>query len=144
MLTIEPAIFSRRMMRTLSWMRKNGARTFDVEDLVVALLGGVENIAAISQRGGVDQGVDTAEALIRLRDHFAAIGDLREIGLDKDSRTAGRRDFARDPLAALAFRPQITSPAAPRSPKSRAMASPSPCVPPVTIATLPFKWAGPR
>jgi hypothetical protein len=34
------------MMRTVSWMRKNGAHVH-IEDLVVALLGGVENVAAI-------------------------------------------------------------------------------------------------
>ena len=38
----------------------------DVEDLVVALLGGVENVAAVGQRGGVDERVDAAEALVRL------------------------------------------------------------------------------
>ena len=115
----------------------------DVENLIVALLGRVENIAAIGQRGGVDQGVDAAEALVRLGDHLAAVGDASEIRLDEDGRTARRRNVARDPLPRSALRPQITSPAAPRSPNSRAIASPKPCVPPVTIAILPERFAGP-
>ena len=116
----------------------------DVEDLVEALLGGVENVAAVGERGGVDQRVDAAEALVRLGDHVAAVGDLGEIGLDEKGRTARRRDVARDRARpCLALRPQMTSPAAPRSAKSRAMASPSPCVPPVTMAILPLEIGRP-
>ena len=40
-------------------------------------------------------------------------------------------------LPFFALRPQMTTPAAPRSANMRAIASPSPCVPPVTTATLP-------
>ena len=35
------------------------------------------------------------------------------------------------------FRPQVTNPAVPASAKRRAMAAPSPCVPPVTTAYFP-------
>ena len=73
----------------------------DVEDLVVALLGGVEDVAPVAQRGGVDERVDAAEALVRLGDDLAAVGDFGEIRLDEDGRTAGRGNVARDPLAPL-------------------------------------------
>src|SRR5262249_37030229 len=45
------------------------------------------------------------------------------------------RSATRLPFSAL--RPQITSPFAPRSANSVATPSPSPCLPPVTIATFP-------
>jgi len=88
-------------MRTLSWMRKNGARTLTSKNLVEALFGGVENIAAVGQRGGVDQRVDAAEALVRLGDHLAAVGDAGEIRLNEYGRTARRRNVARDPFPSL-------------------------------------------
>ena len=88
----------------------------DVEDLVEAFLRRVKNIAAIAEPGGVDQRIDAAEALVRLRDHLAAIGDLREVRLDKDGRAAGRRNFARDPLASLGV------PAADHEPRRAALA----------------------
>jgi hypothetical protein len=82
-------------------MRKNGARTLTSKNLVEALFGGVENIAAVGQRGGVDQRVDAAEALVGLGDHLAAVGDTGEIRLDEYGRTARRRNVARHPLAPL-------------------------------------------
>ena len=80
---------------------EEGRAHVDVEDLVEALLGGVENIAAVGERGGVDQRIDAAEPLLRLGDHLAAVGDLRQIRLDEDGRTTRRRNFAGDPLAPL-------------------------------------------
>ena len=73
----------------------------DVENLVVALLGGVEDVATVGQRGGVDERVDAAEALVRLGDNLAAIGDAGEIGFDEHGRTAGRGNLACDPFALL-------------------------------------------
>ena len=71
----------------------------DVEDLVVALFRGVENIAAIGDPGGVDQRVDAAEAAIGFADHGAAVGDFGKVRPDEIGGTAGLRDRRRDPLA---------------------------------------------
>ena len=91
----------------------------DVKDLVEAFFRRIKNIATIAEPSGVDQRVDTAEVLVRLGDNFAAIGDLREVCLDKDGRAAGCRNFARDPLTSLSV------PAADHEPRRPALAEQS-------------------
>ena len=110
MLTIEPAIVLPPHDAHALLNKEERSAHVHIEDLVVSLLGGVENIAAIGERGGVDQRVDTAEALVRLGDHVAAVGDLRKVRLDEHSRTTGRRNFTRDPLAALRVPPASHNP----------------------------------
>ena len=73
----------------------------DVENLVIALLGGVEDVAPVGQRGGVDERIDAAKALVRLGDNLAAIGDAAEIGFDEHGRTAGRGNVTCNPFAPL-------------------------------------------
>ena len=80
MLTIEPAIFSRRMIFAVSWIRKNGARTLTLKISLKRSSRRVENIAAIGEAGGVDEHVDAFEAAIGFGDHLAAIGDASKIG----------------------------------------------------------------
>ena len=71
----------------------------DVHDLVVALFGGVENVAAIGEAGGVDENIDAAELAVGLGDHGAAFVDIGEIGRDEKGRAASRPQFGGDPLA---------------------------------------------
>ncbi len=77
----------------------------DVEDLVVAFLGRVEDVASVGQRRGVDQHVDPAEPPVRLGDDVAAIGHLGEIRLDEDRRASGRGNLLRHPPAVLGVAP---------------------------------------
>ena len=81
MLTMVPAIFSRRMTFAASWIRKNGRADVDREHAVEQLRRGVEDGAAIGVGGDVDQHVDAPEGLVGLGDHLAAILDLGEVGL---------------------------------------------------------------
>ena len=99
MLTIEPRDLLAPHDRHRLLDEEERRAHVDVEDLVVALFGGVEDVAAVGQRGGVDEHVDAAEALVGLLDHLAAFRDLGEIGLDEQGRAARRRNFAGDPLA---------------------------------------------
>ena len=99
MLTIEPWIFSRFMIVHGALDEEERRAHVDVEDLVVALFGGVEDVAAIGQRGGVDEHVDAAEAAVGLGDHLAAVRDLGEVGADEMGRAARLGDFLGDALA---------------------------------------------
>ena len=59
----------------------------------------VENIAAISKAGGVDQHIDAFEAAIGFGDHLSAFGDAFKIGAHEDCRAACRLDFGGDARA---------------------------------------------
>ena len=77
MLTIEPCdLLAPHDLRGVLDQEERRADV-DVENFVEALFGGIENIAAIGEAGGVDEHVDAFEAAIRLGDHLSAIGDLR-------------------------------------------------------------------
>ena len=115
-----------------------GCAHVDVEQPVPQLDAGVLDRAAVGQAGGVDQAVDRAEALGRLcHDALARLG-IGEIGA---RRTASGRTSLRCPWRRLrrapASRPVMHSALAPLAAASRAIASPTPCVPPVTRMTLP-------
>ena len=71
----------------------------DVEDLVVALFGGVEDVAAIGDASGVDERVDAAEAAIGFANHSAAVGDFGKVRPDEIGGTAGLRNRRRDAFA---------------------------------------------
>ena len=70
-----------------------------VENLVEALFGGVENIAAVGDAGGVDEHVDPVEAAIRLGDHLAAVGDASKVRRDERRRAAGGLERLGDAVA---------------------------------------------
>ena len=98
---------------------------------------GIPDRAAIGQTGRIDEYVDAAECLVGSgNDLFGILGDGK-VGRHEDRLGALCSSAALTFSPRAALRPVTTRPAAPRSANRRAMASPSPCVEPVTIATLP-------
>ena len=112
------------------------------EHRVEELRARVEQRAAVGDGGGIDQHIDAAERLHCGRHDLPAPRRGR-------ARSAATKtvlqppcgDVVGDRLAALPVAPDDDEAAAPRSAKRRAIASPKPCVPPVTIATLPLNWS---
>ena len=100
MLTIEPCdLLAPHDPRGLLDQKERRAHV-DVENLVVAFLGGVEDVAAIGQRGGVDERVDAAEALDPPR--RSPCGNRRPCARSAVTKTVGQpvaRDFLGDPFA---------------------------------------------
>ena len=115
--------------------QEEGRLYVDGEHLVEERGACVEDGAAVGHAGRVDEDVDPPEGAVRACHDACTSSRL--------ARSAGtnsvRQPFAEMSLATASpravLRPQITSPAAPRSARVRAMASPTPWVPPVTTAT---------
>ena len=105
MLTMLPATRSRRMILAASCIRKNGARTLTAKIAVEQFGRGVEDGAAVSDRGDVDQHVQRAEARVGARDHVPRILHARQIGVHVFGRAAGGGQFARHPLAVRRIAP---------------------------------------
>ena len=137
MLMIEPSIFSRFITFRQCCIRKNGARTLTA-NMASNSAGSVSQIDPRSVR--------PAELTrISMRPNALSAAATIFSASSVTARSAGTK-IALAPIfssAALTFspraalRPVTTRPAAPRSANRRAMASPSPWVEPVTIATLP-------
>ena len=87
----------------------------DVENLVIARLGGVENGAAIRQSGRVDQHIDTAKVLERMGHNLAAIGQLGKISLHKSGFGHAVGQLFGDPQAIFAIAPANQDALRPRS-----------------------------
>ena len=73
----------------------------DVEDLLVLLLGGVEDAGARLDTGVVHHDVDPPEPPERAVDQLLQVGDLAHVGLDAERAVAERDDLALEILGGL-------------------------------------------
>ena len=138
MFTIVPWIFFLIITLAASCMRKNGARTF-TSNIESNSSGLVSRIVPRSVMAAALTSTSTRP------NAFSAAG-ITFRAAARSSRSAATKTVLQPPfemssataLPRFLLRPTMTRPAAPRSAKSRAIASPSPCVPPVTTAILPL------
>ena len=137
MLTIAPSMRSRRMILAASCMRKNGARV-----LTANMRSNSSGEVSKSVPRSVMPAALTSTSTRPKARSAAAITARVSSMTARSARTNSARQPCRARSAATArprsaLRPQMTRPRTPRSANRRATASPSPCVPPVTTATLP-------
>ena len=137
-LTTTPWVPSRIMIFTASCIRKKGARTFTANIVskssgeVLSRLPRVDMPAAFTRMSTRPKRASACAMIRRTSSMTPRSAPTTSTGTPL-SAVISSATFR--PLAAS--RPTVTIPAAPALAKSRAMAAPTPCVPPVTTATFP-------
>ena len=118
---------------------EEGALQIDGEHLLVLLLGRVENGCARLDAGVVDHDVHAAELLTAALMSFLQVGDLADVSVDADGLVAQRADLFLQRFGRLGMRDVVNDDVGALFASSSTMAMPMPLLPPVTMATLPFR-----
>ena len=137
MLTTEPLTASRRMIRAHAWMRKNGARTLSAN--IVSHPSGVasqmlsRNVAAatLTRPWTTPKRASAASATTAGAAASPMSASTKIVAVPPAVSSVA----SASPLSRL--RPASTSPEARAAAHCRAVASPRPCVPPLTTMILP-------